>query len=1511
MIETQDSRPVDVGALLRGRSILITGTTGFVGKVALSMLLARYPEVRKVWVLVRPGLSGTAEDRFFGKVLGSPAFDPLREAHGEAYEAWMREKCHPIAGDITEPNLGISDAGVGRLVGEVDVVLNCAGMVDFTPPLDLSLKVNADGALYAAELCNRIGAGLVHVSTCFTAGQRDGHVFEDEEKIGYYPKKPTLGPFDAEAEVADCRRLVEDIKARAKRDQAVQAELRRRAIERLEAEGRNPDDAHQLKVAIQRERKIWQGTELVRVGMERAQLWGWQNTYCYTKALGDQRIGLYAKAHPGLRYASVKPAVVESALRFPFPGWNEGFTTAAPLMFLGIKGHRTYPYDEGVILDVIPVDLVAAGLIAVTALTCEGRQEETYQLCSGDSNPLWMDRVIELTALARRQHFRERETGNARLNALLSRIEPLPRKKETYERVSVPMVQRTTARLRKWVDRIEPKWGAPLARRLADQARETLDAVDEFHRERGMMFDIFMPFLTEAKYVFRADRMHRLMARMTPEDRAKIPFDPENIDWHAYWLDVHTPGLKKWVFPNLEEELESRSKKRRRAARDLVELLELSVRRHPGAYALRMIEDGREVRYTYRELGRYSDRVAGWLASAHGVQPGDRVLLASENRPEWPMAYFGIVKAGAVAVPVDANASGETLANLARASGATVLILSEEVLGRVGDALTEAFDGEARPHVTPLPDLFAPLPEGLAPPRPRIKSDSLASLIFTSGTTGRPKGVMLTHRNFTSMVSKLVEVFPLRRGDGVLSVLPLHHTFEFSCGLLTPLAQGAEITYLEELTGDALAEALRGGRVTAMVGVPALWQVLHRKIEQELAARGPWVRELAHALMGLNRTVQEKVGINPGRLLFAPVHRKLGNLKFLVSGGAALSPEIIEDFQGLGFQMFEGYGLTETAPVLTVSRPGDRLKPGSVGRPLSGIEIRIDNPNEEGIGEILARGQNVMRGYFGDEAATAEVLEDGWLRTGDLGRIDEDGDLYIVGRAKDVIVDAGGKNIYPDEVEALYEPAEFLKELCVVGLPDPEGRGERVAALAVPDYEAAGDLPREEVRARLRASMRQIGQRLPLYQRIKVLHLSDRPLPRTATRKVKRREVAGELERLERASRALKATPPTESPSGADGFARIREVLAAVLGRAPESIQPGDRLVADLGLDSLGLSEVVSALEDAGLELPEGLEGELEEATVERLAQLAERAPRRRPPREEPPQRPAGSAGEEELALPDLVVELGWRLLRRGQRALYEDLLDVTVTGREHIPPQGNFIVASNHTSHLDMGLVKHALGAQGERLTSLAARDYFFDTPLKRLYFGSFTNLLPMEREGSVRESLKLALRSLERGHHLLIFPEGTRSTTGEMRPFLPSVGFLALSSRRDVLPMYLAGTYEALPKGSAVLRRVPLRVAIGPIVPARMLRMLTEGLPRQEAYRVAAAVVEDAVAALRDARPRTNPEHLREQVHRAYLKARRMRTKGEETGDADGAGSDRRAVEGGTGPGKGGEGMVMEDEA
>ncbi|HYG66686.1 MAG TPA: SDR family oxidoreductase, partial [Anaeromyxobacteraceae bacterium] len=454
---------LDVAKVLAGRSLLVTGATGFVGKVALSMLLHRYPEVGRVFVLVRPGAGGTAERRFFDKIVPGRPFDPLRAAHGDGFERFMREKCVPIAGDVSDPLLGVSEADLARMEG-LAAVVNSAGLVDFTPSLELAIGVNVRGAMNAVDLCRRLGAGLLHVSTCFVAGDRDGVVHEDEELVGYYPRKPGVmdrpkrpelegAAFSVEAELADAERRIAEIRARAE-DRVEASRFVDRALERLRDEGRAASDERALKLAAGREKRLWISQQLVSLGMDRARHWGWPNTYTYTKSLGEQAI-----AASGIAWSIVRPSIVESALRYPFPGWNEGFTTSAPLAFLGLKGQRVFPSAEKAILDIVPVDLVAAAMIAATAELVERARPATsgavpapyarderglfargrvYHLSSGDANPLWVSRTIELTALHRRRFFREREEGNRTVNQLLSRFEPYPVSRRHWEAFSTP-----------------------------------------------------------------------------------------------------------------------------------------------------------------------------------------------------------------------------------------------------------------------------------------------------------------------------------------------------------------------------------------------------------------------------------------------------------------------------------------------------------------------------------------------------------------------------------------------------------------------------------------------------------------------------------------------------------------------------------------------------------------------------------------------------------------------------------------------------------------------------------------------------------------------------------------------------------------------------------------------------------------------------------------------------------------------------------------------------------------
>jgi long-chain acyl-CoA synthetase len=347
---------------------------------------------------------------------------------------------------------------------------------------------------------------------------------------------------------------------------------------------------------------------------------------------------------------------------------------------------------------------------------------------------------------------------------------------------------------------------------------------------------MFRPFTVENAYVFRSDNVRTLFNRIREDEQSLLTWNPEKFDWYHYWLNIHLPGLTKWVFPTLEDEMRAQPK-RVYTYRDLLELFETSTKRHATRVAMRIERDGRKEQYTYADLRELATRVAGFLAS-EGIKPADRVMLVSSNSPEWGMSYFGVLKAGATCIPCDPESSTAEILNFARAGNAAGIICSQAVLDEHPD-LQDRLGEQGLTRLWTYDDVFA-LPdeqaedERIALLPQRAHAQGVASLIFTSGTTGQPKGVMLSHRNLTSMVSMLSSVFDMSISDGVLSVLPLHHTFEFSTGFLTPLSRGAQITYLPELSSDALAKAIKNGHVTGMVGVPALWELLHRRIKNRL-----------------------------------------------------------------------------------------------------------------------------------------------------------------------------------------------------------------------------------------------------------------------------------------------------------------------------------------------------------------------------------------------------------------------------------------------------------------------------------------------------------------------------------------------------------------------------------------------------------------------------------------------------------------------------------------------------
>lgn len=494
--------------------------------------------------------------------------------------------------------------------------------------------------------------------------------------------------------------------------------------------------------------------------------------------------------------------------------------------------------------------------------------------------------------------------------------------------------------------------------------------------------------------------------------------------------------------------------------------------------------------YSFKEVLEISVKLQFQLTNL-GVIKGDRVAIISENRPEWAIAFLAATSMGAIAVPLDAQLHEEEIIPLVKDAEPKVIILSER--------FKALFQEMGCPAKEVLMEEIPCLPPSVALPHSTVNSDDVASIVYTSGTTGAPKGVMLTHRNIMSNVIATAALFDLGPGDNFLSVLPLHHTFETTAGFLAPFYKGCCITYAESLKSYNLLRNMQETGVTVMCGVPLLYQLLFEGILREIKEKG------FSFLLGMARFFRQGIGINIGRWLFTAVHKKFGGkIRFFVTGGAAMDPALIRNFELLGFTLLQGYGLTESAPILSA----DTLKAnrvGAVGKPLPGVEIKIAGENP--VGEILAFGPNIMKGYYRRKDLTAEVIDRlGWLHTGDVGYLDEEGFLYITGRCKDVIVTAAGVNVYPEELEFRVNKLPAVKEACIFGVQVKDGlrRGtEEIVAVIVPKKEFSARNVKEQVD--------DLNGRLADYKRIARIILREEELPKTRLLKVKKFALRKEL----------------------------------------------------------------------------------------------------------------------------------------------------------------------------------------------------------------------------------------------------------------------------------------------------------------------------------------------------------------------------------------------------------------
>ncbi len=519
---------------------------------------------------------------------------------------------------------------------------------------------------------------------------------------------------------------------------------------------------------------------------------------------------------------------------------------------------------------------------------------------------------------------------------------------------------------------------------------------------------------------------------------------------------------------------------------------------------------------TYNELHKKVTAIARWLIY-EGVKPNDHVAVFGDNSPQWEISYLAIQAAGAICIPVDRMLPSSGARHVLVDSGARMLFSSTtylEMIAEVENISTlektinfEKVDVEDCLFFDDLLEEGAKLDHDL----PQREMEDIAAILYTSGTTGHSKGVMLSHFNIMSDVSAAYQLIEVGTSDVFLSVLPVHHSFEATAGFLFPLYSGASITFARSLKSNDIISGIRDTGVTLMVGVPLLYEKMHQGIVRGIRKKGK--EKLVNSLMGVV-AVGEKLGANLGTKLFRSLREKagFGTVKLFVSGGGPLDPEVGEFFTRLGMPLLQGYGLTETSPATHMSLPW-KVDHKSVGPPLPGVECKLIDKNDQGIGEIVVRGPVVFQGYYKNDEATKETFtDDGWFKTGDLGLIHKHEFLQITGRKKAMLVTAGGKNVYPEEIEFYLNRSPFIAESVVLGVERDKGMGDEVAALIHPDYEQLDvhfeekgkKATDEDIHALIKSEIQKAQKNLSDYKRIKTFRIFQDEFQKTTKRTIKR-----------------------------------------------------------------------------------------------------------------------------------------------------------------------------------------------------------------------------------------------------------------------------------------------------------------------------------------------------------------------------------------------------------------------
>jgi long-chain acyl-CoA synthetase len=854
---------------------------------------------------------------------------------------------------------------------------------------------------------------------------------------------------------------------------------------------------------------------------------------------------------------------------------------------------------------------------------------------------------------------------------------------------------------------------------------------------------------------------------------------------------------------------------------------------------------------TYAELRRTAESVGRWIGE-NGFARGSRLAIVAENHPRWVAAYLGIIASGCAVVPLDTALHTDQLTKLLKDSGTSAVFCDAKHALAAREAVTGLNIGlvlmdpdRVAPQSIPgqwmgnLPGIFEAGP-GTFRPAPAA-ADDLASLLYTSGTTADPKGVMLTHANFQGEVEAVFNWVDLGPADALLGVLPMFHVLAQMANLLLPLVKGSRVVYLETLNTTELLRALQERNITAFAVVPQFFYLIRDRIFQEIEKRGAVTQRVFRSLVTLNRGLR-RVGLNAGPVLFKKVHETLGKkMRYLVTGGSRFDPEIARDFHDLGIDVLQAYGLTETTAAVFANSPSNNVI-GSVGKAMKGVEGKIVDPQpaEDGgpaTGEVALRGAVVMKGYWNRPDATAAVLREGWFHTGDLGYFDSHGNLFLTGRKKEVIVLSNGKNIYPEEVEAHYLKSPYIKELAVMGLEGKPGEGgDRLHAVIVPNFDALRQKKIVNAKEVIRYDIESLSQQIASTKRIGSYEIWQEDLPRTTTRKIKRFEMEKRVKANQSNAKAGRANDDSELPvdrpltAGESAWIdqsdvqRALQIIREASRTPPATIRPAHNLELDLGLDSMQRVELLSQIE-------ERLGGDVEESqlaeiyTVQDLVDAVMKSaasgaggPGTRTTfagwkailAEDP-----DAAAVISLVRPQPASATFWYLVSRLIQVISLERFSLRVSGIEKLPKGGAYIISSNHQSYIDPLILASKLPPQVfDRVFAVGTSEIFGEGFMLRL--ARSLRVVVVDPDANLIPAMRAGAFGLRQGRPLILYPEGERSIDGTPKTFKKGAAILSIHMQVPIVPVAIDGFYEVWPRNKPFQGFKPLKIVIGdPIIP------------------------------------------------------------------------------------------------